>query len=152
MAKITSKPAEYHRSAFHPNMMMVITFFATLIVNMIVAYVANMWFPQHVVLGTQSMNTSWAILHSMGTLALFLTLAMPFMTELEKKKGSMLTPIDWMTAYFVLNVVGLWLITRCSDQFGLGVSSWLVVVGIAVVLDFLQGMVMMAIGEKTKAK
>ncbi len=154
MAKATKsvKPATSHRSAFHPNMMMVITFFATYAVSALVLYAANMFFPNAVVLGTQSMNTYWAIIHSMTALSLFLTLAMPFMTEIEKMKGRMLTPADWMTAYMVFNVVGLWAITRYSDQFGLGVSSWVVLVVLAAVLNFLQGMVMMAVGEVTKER
>lgn len=148
-----AKPAtQVHQSAFHPNMMMVITFFATFIVSALVVYGAHLVFPTLVVLGTQSMTLHWALIHSMGALSLLLTLVMPFMTEYEKLKGKVLTPMDWMTAYLLFNVVGLWIITRYSDQFGLGVTSWLVIICLAAVLDFLQGMVMMMIGEFTKKK
>lgn len=150
---MAKKPTtQVHQSAFHPNMMMVITFFATFIVSALVVYGAHLVFPTHVVLGTQSMSPHWALIHSIGTLSLLLTLVMPFMTEYEKLKGKILTPIDWMTAYLLFNVLGLWLITRYSDQFGLGVTSWVVIICLAVVLDFLQGMVMMMVGELTKKK
>ncbi len=129
----------------NPGMVLVATYIVLFAVSALVIYLANMFFPQQVVLGTASMSSAWAILHSMGTLALINAFAIPFNREFEKLKGRMLTPKEWMIKYFVLNFVGIWVITRFSDQFGLGVSAWYVIVALAVVLDMIQGVVMMQI-------
>jgi hypothetical protein len=84
-----------------PGMMLVISFFTLFGVNAVLLYLANMFFPQYIVLGTQSMNTWWAILHSMGTLALFLVLLLPFATILERKLGRELKPQEWIVGYFI---------------------------------------------------
>lgn len=86
----------------------------------------------------------------MGTLALINILVIPFIREIERWKGRMLTPMEWMIKYFIVNFVGVWAITRFSEQFGLGVSSWFVVVILAVVLDLVQGAAMMQIGKMQK--
>lgn len=122
---------------------MVKTYVMMLVVNSIVLYLANMFFPQNVVLGTRALSPWWAVFLSMGTLALVDTFAVPFARVVENLKGRMLTSQEWMTKYFLLNFLGVWLISRFSEQFGLGVSAWYVVVILALVLDFVQGMVMM---------
>lgn len=132
-------------------MMLVVTYFALFLVNSAVIWLANSWFPQFVVLGTLAFTTSWAIVHSMGVLALFDTLAIPFVRLYEKRRGKMLSSKEWVIAYFVINLAGVWGVARFSEQFGLGISSWLVAVVLAVVLDFLQGIVMMKL-EKLRSK
>ena len=127
----------------NPGMMLVITFVATLLTNVVVLYLVQSWFPQYPVLGTMSLTATWALWLSMGKLALINTLAIPFFTEWEHRRGKKLTSMDWMAGYFVVNVAGLWLITRYAEVFGLGVTSWLVIAGLALVLDFVQGLVMM---------
>jgi hypothetical protein len=126
-----------------PGMMLVLSFFTLFGVNAVLLYLANMFFPQYIVLGTQSMNMWWAILHSMGTLALFLVLLLPFATILERHLGRELKPQEWIAGYFVANFIGLWTLARFSDQFGMGLSAWYVAAGLAVVIDLVQGMVMM---------
>lgn len=124
---------------------LVLTYFALFAVNAVVLYVANMFFPKQIVLGTMSMDTTWAIVHSMAALALIGTFALPFIRQYENSRKKMLSSMEWMVYYLILNVVGVWVITRFSDQFGLGVSGWYVVVGLAVVLDIVQGAVMMGL-------
>jgi hypothetical protein len=108
-------------------MMLVISFFTLFGVNAVLLYLANMFFPQYIVLGTQS----------------FLVLLLPFATILERKLGRELKPQEWIAGYFIANLVGLWTLARFSDQFGMGLSAWYVAAGLAVVLDLVQGMVMM---------
>lgn len=136
----------------NPGITLVATYVVLLIVNIGVIYAANGFFPNQVVLGTFSMNTFWAALHSMAALSLVATFAIPFFHELEKRRGHMLTPKEWMIYYFLLNAVAVWLITRASDQFGLGVSSWFVVVSLAVVFDLVQGAAMMQLEKFRTAK
>jgi uncharacterized membrane protein YbhN (UPF0104 family) len=136
----------------NPNMMMVKTYVVMLVVNAVVLFVANMLFPMQIVLGTISLSPLWSILLSMGALALIDTLILPFAHEIEKRLGRVLTSWEWMLKYFIVNLVALWLITHASQQFGLGVTSVWVSVVLAVVLDVVQGMVMMSMGKMMDAK
>lgn len=131
------------RFSKNPGMMMVISYLDLLIVNVIVLWLATQWFPQYIVLGTISLTAGWALCLSMSKLALIGTFAMPFFNEWEAKKGKKLADKDWMIGYFVINFVGLWLITRMSAVFGLGVTSWTVVAGLAIAMDAAQGFAMM---------
>ena len=138
------------KTSANPGMVLVTSYFVLFAVNALVIYLANIYFPQYVVLGTFNINLPWSIFHSMGTLALINILVIPFIQEIEKWKGRMLTPMEWMIKYFVVNFVGVWVITRFSEQFGLGVSSWLVVLVLAVVLDLVQGVAMTQMGKVQK--
>lgn len=143
---VKEKPAQ------NPGMILVISYAVIYLVNVLVLSFANMYYPEQVVLGTMSMDRTWAILHSMGTLSLLLVFAIPFIHEIEKMKGRELTSLEWMVKYYALNFVGLWIITRFSDQFGLGVTSWMVIAVLAAVLDFFQGMAMMGLEKLRVSK
>lgn len=136
--------------AKNPGLMLVYTYIVLFIVNSIVVYLANRWYPQAVVLGTGHITRGWAIVHSMGTLALIVTFAIPFVRWYEDMKGKMLTGKQWMIKYFILNFVGVWLIARFADNLGLGVASWRVVAVMAFVLDMAQGFAMMRLEEYRK--
>ncbi len=133
----------------NPGMVMLMTFLTMFVINAIVIYFANMFFPDQVVLGTMSISHLWSVFLSAGTLAVILTFAMPFYTVWEQHVKRASTPTEWMVGYLVLNAVSLWLITRVAEIFGLGVASWMVIVVLAAILDVVQGMVMMAM---TKAQ
>jgi hypothetical protein len=131
-------------------MNLVATYVLLYIVNAVIIYGANMLFPKMVVLGNMSLTPFWGMFISMNALALIETLAMPFFYVLEKQLKRMLSPMEWMIGYFVLNFAGLWIISRFSGQLGLGVSSWLVVAGLAFVLDMVQGVAIMALNKNSK--
>lgn len=135
----------------NPGMVMVVTYAAMFVVNAIGIYFANMFFPANIVLGTFSMNSWWAIFHSASMLSLILTLAVPFVAEIEKWKQREFTPAEWMASFFVLNFVSVWLIARFSDQFGLGISAWYIAAGLAFVLNLIQGLVMMQVEKIRKS-
>ena len=124
-------------------MILVVTYFILLLVNSFVLALANSWFPQHVVLGTQALTPFSALALSMGALSLINTFAIPFVNQYEKTRKKPLTSKHWMLAYFGLNFTGLWLITRAAEQLGLGITSWVVAVILAVILDLIQGAAMM---------
>ena len=143
--------AKKNTLAENPGLVLVVTYFVLFVINGFVVLLANSLFPQQVVLGTQYITKGWAIIHSMGTLALLGTFAIPFIREYEKSRGKMFSSAEWMVAYFVLNFVGIWLITRLAEQLGLGISSWVVALVLAVVLDVVQGFAMMQV-EKLRTK
>lgn len=131
-------------------MTVVVTTAIIFAVNAIVLYLAQMFFPKNIVLGTHSLSYFWALYMSMGKLALLTAFILPFVSKYEIMRNKIFSPTEWMALYFVVNFVGIWLITRFSEQFGLGVTSWVVVAALAVVLDVAQGMVMMAYGSMLK--
>jgi hypothetical protein len=133
----------------HAGLMLVTTYGVLFVVNSIVLYLANLFFPQQIVLGTMSMNPIWSIAHSMGVLALIGMLALPFFHLAEQKMGRMLSTIEWMIGYYLLNVVAVWILARFSDQFGMGISGWYVAVALAIVFTLVQGLAMMQIQKMT---
>ncbi|MCL4208668.1 hypothetical protein KJZ63_03500 [Patescibacteria group bacterium] len=136
----------------NPNAQMSITFFLMWLVNALVIALANVVFPNNIVLGTMSLSYYMALLLSSGVLAWVATLVLPLFTEIEMRKQMVLTPQHWMLGYLIINVVSLWVLARFAEAIGLGISSWVYVLGMAAVLDFVQGMVMMAYGEAQKKK
>ncbi len=136
----------------NPGIVIVASYVALFLVNSLVLWLANALFPNHVVLGTFTIPVGWAILHSAGKLALVGTLLIPFINEYESRRGKPYTPRDWMVIYFGINFITLWLISRVPDQYGVGVSSWLVAALVAVVLDFAQGIAMMKLEAVRKSR
>ena len=134
----------------NPNGHMSIMFFLVWIVNMLVILLANALFPNNIVLGTMSLTPTVALVLSSGVLAWAITLAMPIFTEIEIRKQMVLTPQHWLIGYLLLNFIFLWVVARFADALGLGISSWFVVLILAAVLDFVQGMTIMAYGQARK--
>jgi uncharacterized membrane protein YvlD (DUF360 family) len=130
---------------------MVVTYIVLFLVNSIVIYLANYIFPQFVALGTATTSKTWAIIQSMGILALVNLLVIPFVREFERRRKKMFTSKEWMILYFLINTVALWIIARFAFYLGFGISSWMVAVGLAIVLDVLQGIAVMQV-EKLKKK
>ena len=117
---------------------MVLLYFGFFAVNSLVIWLANIFFPSYVVLGTEWITKGWAIIHSMGTLALVNVFTAPCVQECETRGKKVLSSSERMGAYFVVNSVGLWLIARLAKQLGLGISSWLMVVMLGLVLSVVQ--------------
>jgi len=135
----------------NPGLVLVITYFVLFAINSLVLYLAHLWFPQFIVLGTATVSPTWAILNSMGILALINTFAIPFIREFETKRGKMFTSKDWMIAYFGLNFVGIWLITRLAYQLGFGITSWTIAAALAAALNIIQGLSLMQL-EKLRSR
>ena len=131
-------------------LMIIYSFITLFIVNYSVLHLANMFFPDAIVLGTASISHWWAMYHSMFKLTVICTFAMLLVTHYEWKNKTVFTPKQWMLTYLVVNFVALWGISRFADNLGLGFSAWWVVFLFAGVLDLVQGMAMMALGEKSK--
>jgi hypothetical protein len=126
-------------------------FFALFAVNSLVIALANLYFPEDVVLGTSYITREWAIIHSMSTLALINIFVIPMVREYEEIKWKMLSKIQWIKLYFVVNLAGIWIIARLSEQLGMGLKSWRVVFVLAIAFDFAQTISMMYI-EKSRKK
>jgi len=125
------------------NLEVVLLYFVFLAVNSLVVWLANIFFPTQVVLGTEHITKCWAIIHSMGTLALVNVFMVLFGREYETVKKKVLASGEWLAIRLVVNSVGLWLIARLAEQLGLGIGSWSIVVVLALVLSVIQGMALM---------
>ena len=126
-----------------------VSFVVLFLTNVFGIYIANMFYPKMVVLGTFGLTSYEALLLGAGTLAVMNTLLMPLFHMYENSRKKMLSSMEWMIGYAVMNVVALWLISRVPTIFGVGVSSWMSLVALALVLDFIQGLGMMGL-EKFK--
>jgi hypothetical protein len=73
-------------------MMMIFTFLTLFLVNNVVLHLANMFFPDHIVLGTANISHWWAMYHSMFKLTVICTFLMPLVTFYEWKKKVVFTP------------------------------------------------------------
>jgi hypothetical protein len=135
----------------NPGLLLVTTYVVLLLTNSFIIAIANLLFPQNIVLGTATIPYAWAIALSMSKLSLIGTFASPFIREYEHRTNKMLTNQQWMLLYFVLNAAGLWLIARFAHIYGLGISSWVVAVILAIFMDLAQGMSMMTL-EKYRNK
>lgn len=135
----------------NPGLLLVATYAVLLLTNSLVLAIAHLLFPQHIVLGTATISYIWAMALSMSKLSLIGTFAVPFVREYELRSGKMLTNPQWMFLYFILNTASIWLIARFAHIYGLGISSWIVAVILAIFMDLAQGMSMMSL-EKYRNK
>lgn len=133
-----------------PTAKLSMTFIAMFVVNMVVIYIANLLFPNNVVLGNMNLDVFWALVISSAAIALLTVLVMPLLRMYERSKKRDMTPGEMMGVYLIINFVILWLISRAAEVFGLGLSSWLVVLLLAVVLDLVQGFAAMSIDKMGK--
>jgi len=131
-------------------MTLVISTFILFGVNIVVLFIAQMLFPQNIVLGTHSLTYQSALAMSMGVLSYLISFFMPFVSKYELMRAKIFSPFEWSALYLVVNLIGLWLITRAAQQFGLGVTSWMVIVPLAIALDVAQSLIMMIYGNLNK--
>ncbi len=127
--------------------MIVLSYFVLFACNFLVLSLANLLFPTNVVLGTFALTPFWALMLSANKLSLIGLLVMLLVPYREWKAKKAFAPMDWMKLYFVVNALGLYLVTRFAEIYGLGVSSWVVIVGLAAVMDLVQGAAMMQLGK-----
>lgn len=126
------------------------SFVVLVVVNVAVLILANSLFPTHVVLGSAAVPYAWAIYHSMFKLTVISIIVMLLVTYWEWKHKMVFSPKQWMMTYFVVNAAILWEITRFADNLGVGVSSWVVLLILAFVFNFVQGMAMLKLGKYLK--
>jgi len=126
-------------------LILVYSFVTLFLTNALVLYFANLLFPKEIVLGTLYLSKGWAIYHSTLIMTVIGTLLIPIVHFHETKRNKMYTPKEWMIAYFLVNFVSLWLISRLADNLGLGISAWWVALILAAAYDWIQGLAMMAL-------
>lgn len=121
---------------------LVLMFVVFMVVNSVVVLVANTLFPENVVLGTHLISPLQALIQSMAVFSLITVAAAPVIEAIADQMKVKLGFGHWMLLYAVINTIALWVTARFAELVGLGISSWVVVVVLAVVLDFAQGAAM----------
>lgn len=120
------------------------------IANAIVFYLANRLFPTQLVLGTHLLTPFAALMYANFVFTLLLVGATPVIEAVAEQTQTKLKDMHWMGLYFVINTAALWFVARFAEQLGLGIASWLVAVLVAIVLDFVQGMVVKVVTDNVK--
>jgi hypothetical protein len=120
-------------------------FVAWFIGHSAVIYLANSIFPEAVVLGTHFFSPLQSLAYSMVVFTLITVGATPIIEHLAASSKKVLKAMDWIVLYFVINAVALWVVARFAEQLGFGVSSWMVVVALAAVMDLVQGFLVMKV-------
>lgn len=130
--------------------LMAVIFGALFVTHAVVIYVASLMFPEAVVLGTNTISPMMAVLYSVFVFTLIVVAAMPVIDAYQTAQRKVLSNMQWMVIYFVLNFVGLWLVARFAEQLGLGLASKYVVLALALGLDIVQGLIVTTLMKKMK--
>lgn len=118
-----------------------VAFVSMFIGNALIIYFANMVFPQHVVLGTNVFSPISALFYSMVVFTLITIGFIPVIEEVSRQMNQRLDNLSWMVMYFFINAGALWLVARFAEQLGLGISSFVVAVILALIFDTVQGFI-----------
>ena len=119
------------------------------VVNAVVLYLANMFFPTYVVLGNNSLSPLFATVITGFLLSATMALPEPVMKAVGLKTKN---ELYLALVYIVFNVVGLWILARLANYVGFGVSSFIVVIALGFVLNLVQYAVWKMISGKTGKK
>lgn len=129
---------------------LVVMFVLFMIAHSVVIYLANLLFPNAVVLGTSRLTPGLALLNSMVVFTIIAVGMVPILEYLAKLRNMRIMDMHWMVLYFLINFVGLWLVARAAETLGLGLSSWRVVAILAIVLDAVQGLAVKLAVERAR--
>lgn len=118
------------------------TFIAFFVIHSVVVYLANMFFPEDVVLGNHFFSPTMGLVYSMLPLTLLTVGCIPFIEYVAEKFNRTVSNMEWMVDYLLINTAGIWILARFAEWIGFGISSWMVAVALGVVITILQGAVM----------
>lgn len=128
------------------------SYLVLLLCNTLVLFLAHLFFPAQVVLGTYALSPMWSLYLAVTELTVVTTFIIPLVYYHEWKRGKMYSTRDWMLAYFLADTLLVWLLARFADKLGFGISSWFIALLLGLVLDFVQGEGMMTLGKYNKMK
>lgn len=105
------------------------------IVNAVVLYAGSIFFPTDIVLGNSILSPILAALVTGVLLSAIMGLPEPIIKALNVKiKNEMHLAL----VYLVFNILGLWILARLANYSGFGVSSYIVVIVLGLILNMLQ--------------
>ncbi|HKB88643.1 MAG TPA: hypothetical protein VKC53_03250 [Patescibacteria group bacterium] len=113
-------------------------FIAMWLVNMVLLVLANMYWPRNFVLGSMTVSKWTAVV---GVALLWNAALWATQPVADKLKVKLNSPMKMMLAYLAANFVALWVLARLGPGVGFGVSSSVLVFGLAFVANFVQYLV-----------
>lgn len=131
---------------------LLIMFASFFVLHSATVYLAYMFMPGTVALGTHVFSPLQALLQSVFIITLIMVGFTPAIEFLEERYQMKLKDMHWVLLYFVINAAAIWFVARFSEMLGFGISSWMVAVVLAVIFDLEQGLVMKNIITKMKAQ
>lgn len=119
------------------------------VVNAVVLYAAALYFPTYVVVGNEFVENWMAVVLTALLLTVLMVLVKPVMKAANlKAKGE----LSVYLLYGAVNIAGLWVLARLAKYVGFGVSSFVVVIVLGVVLTLLQLIVWKGLAGKKGRK
>jgi len=116
--------------------------------NSVVIFLASLIFPSWVVLGNYFLPFFLALFFSMAIFSFYQAALPPFIKDISRQRNIKLSPNRWSVIYFFVNSIGLWIMARLANVFGLGISSWTVVVALAIILSLTHSALLQALDKK----
>ena len=111
-----------------------VSFLTFWVVNTVVLLLANAVFGGNVAVGNQSISTGLSAIFA----GLVLTALIPLAPKAVEKSGYKIKKNVWPGIFLGLNVVTLWILKRLAIVTGLGISSILWVIILAIVITFVE--------------
>lgn len=108
---------------------------AMYLVNVALIWGANSLYPENYVLGSYTMSYWGSILSSALVWTILICFTEPVLKKLKVNLGK---GIGMMVTYLAANFASLWLIGRLGPAIGLGFTSYIWVLGLAVVANVAQ--------------
>lgn len=117
------------------------------LLNAVILYVGSILFPTQIVLGNYTLPPILAAL----TTGVLLTGVMAFTeSAIKYYKLKIKKEMQLAMVYLVGNILGLWVLARLANYTGFGVSSYMVVIVLGIVLNTLQYVVWKMLEGKKK--
>lgn len=101
----------------------------------LVLYLSSLLYPEDVVFGNNLISLPLAIIFNALILTGILALIKPILFKLKLKK---MNDMYWSLSYAVTNIVVIWLLAKFAVNTGFGISSFIVAVGLGLVLTIIQ--------------
>lgn len=109
-------------------------------INFVLVYLANRFFPSNVVLGTYFHSVNMALIYSSVALTLLVAGILSGVNCLLEQLKSDFFQGRILVMLFLANSVSVWLVGRMAQYLGMGISSWFVAVVLGLVLALVQKM------------
>jgi len=117
------------------------TVFFFLLINILVIYLAYLFYPIFVVLGNQTFSTLIALFISALTLSLVQMGAASALESLARQQKLKLKMSHWILIRLFANTAALWLVARLAGLLGLGLASWVVALSLSFPMTIIQHLI-----------
>ena len=111
-----------------------VSFLTFWVVNTVVLLIANAIFGGNIAVGNQSISTGLSAIFA----GLILTALIPLAPIAVEKSGYRIKKNIWPGIFLGLNIVTLWILKRLAVVTGVGISSILWVIILAIIITFVE--------------